>query len=513
LTRGIFRDVSDRKQTEWALEQQVKREKLLREISQRIRESLDLQTIFETACDEIRQMLEVDRVAIFQFYPDSHYDDGEFVAESGGDGIPSVRAVKVHDHCFGDNYANRYAQGRHYIVDDIYSHNLSPCHRQILAQFQVRANLVMPLLCGEALWGLLCIHQCHGPHQWSPSVVDLAHQTSNQLAIAIQQASLYQQVQTELTVRQQAETRIAQQLRQQESLGRIIQQVRESLDFDNILQTVTQQVQAVFGADRVIVFRLFADGRSCILEETVTDDLPRLRDRAWDDEVWSQDILDWYWQGQPRIVPDVMADRWTDCLVDYSREGKIQSKMVAPILQELCQGETHRWVAPTENNKLWGVLVVHACQTQRVWQPEEAQLLQQIANQLGIAIQQSGLFAQLRQSNQDLAEATHMKDEFLANMSHELRTPLNAILGMTEALQDEVFGSVNDQQRRSLETVERSSTHLLSLINDILDVAKIESGTITLEPSAVSVKNLCQSSLAFVNHQALKKQLHLTTQL
>ena len=116
---------------------------------------------------------------------------------------------------------------------------------------------------------------------------------------------------------------------------------------------------------------------------------------------------------------------------------------------------------------------------------------------------------QLSYTNEQLIRATRLKDEFLANMSHELRTPLNAILGMTEALQDEVFGDINDQQRRSLETLERSGTHLLALINDILDVAKIESGQIELDCAPISISYLCESSLAFVRQQALKKGIHL----
>ncbi|MDA0672700.1 MAG: GAF domain-containing protein, partial [Cyanobacteria bacterium] len=342
LTRGIFRDVSDHRRTAIALQRQVEREQLLRQISQRIRQSLDLQTIFDTACTEIRQLLGVDRVGIFKFYPESHYDDGEFVAEAGVADIPSVLAVRVHDHCFGDNYAHLYAQGRYYAVEDIYSNGLEPCHSGILAQFQVRANLVMPLLCGAELWGLLCIHQCHGPRTWGDPEVSLTREISHQLAIAIQQASFYAQSQRELAERQRAEAQIAQQLRQQEALGQIIQHIRQSLNLEDILTTVTWQVQSLLGADRVIVFRLFPDGRSRILEEAVVADLPQMRDRQWEDESFPREILDWYWQGQPRIVPDVMTDRWTDCLVDYSREGRIQSKMVAPILQELHGPENHR---------------------------------------------------------------------------------------------------------------------------------------------------------------------------
>lgn len=119
----------------------------------------------------------------------------------------------------------------------------------------------------------------------------------------------------------------------------------------------------------------------------------------------------------------------------------------------------------------------------------------------------------LYRSNTELARATRLKDEFLANMSHELRTPLNAILGMTEGLQENVFGEINDRQLGALQTIERSGFHLLELINDILDVAKIEAGQIELDPVPTPVAPLCHSSLSFIKQQALKKHIQLDVHL
>ncbi|WP_413174046.1 PAS domain-containing protein [Anabaena azotica] len=117
----------------------------------------------------------------------------------------------------------------------------------------------------------------------------------------------------------------------------------------------------------------------------------------------------------------------------------------------------------------------------------------------------------LERSNAELTRATRLKDEFLANMSHELRTPLNAILGLSESLQEEVFGVLNERQKHSLSTIERSGRHLLELINDILDVSKIGAGKLELEMSSVSVNHLCKSSLAFVKQQAMQKRINLKT--
>lgn len=121
--------------------------------------------------------------------------------------------------------------------------------------------------------------------------------------------------------------------------------------------------------------------------------------------------------------------------------------------------------------------------------------------------------AELQRTNAELERATRLKDEFLANMSHELRTPLNAILGMTEALQDQIFGTITEKQANALQTVERSADHLLALINDILDVAKIESGQMTLDCRYVAVEELCASSLNFIQQQAQKKRIRIKTEI
>jgi PAS domain S-box-containing protein len=115
--------------------------------------------------------------------------------------------------------------------------------------------------------------------------------------------------------------------------------------------------------------------------------------------------------------------------------------------------------------------------------------------------------AELTAANAELARAARLKNEFLANMSHELRTPLNAILGMTEVLQEEIYGLLNQQQTKSLHTIEESGRHLLSLINDILDLAKIEAGKVKLEISPVSAEGIANACLRFIKELALKKHL------
>ena len=121
--------------------------------------------------------------------------------------------------------------------------------------------------------------------------------------------------------------------------------------------------------------------------------------------------------------------------------------------------------------------------------------------------------AELSFANFELAKASKMKDEFLANMSHELRTPLNAILGLSEALQEEIYGNINQIQTEKLHGIEESGRHLLSLINEILDLAKIEAGKIVLEYQQISIEKLMQSSIRFIKQSALKKKIKVSTSI
>jgi signal transduction histidine kinase/CheY-like chemotaxis protein len=170
------------------------------------------------------------------------------------------------------------------------------------------------------------------------------------------------------------------------------------------------------------------------------------------------------------------------------------------------------------------VLVVHACGEKRVWQDEEAEIVQQIADQLAIAIQQADLFKRLKQkqekltqtnealalSNENLARATRLKDEFLANMSHELRTPLNAILGMSQSLEET---DLSQRQENAVKLIDKSGRHLLDLINDILDLSKIEAGKLELEFSSAPVNILCENSTIFVKQMAFSKNIQLHTRI
>lgn len=320
--------------------------------------------------------------------------------------------------------------------------------------------------------------------------------------------------------RKQAEEIFQKQAQRERLLRNITQHIRQSLDLKLILRAAVNEVRQTFQADRALIFHLMTDGSGVVLEESVVPEYPIIESMVWEDECFPQECYEFYREGNVRIVTDPQHDDWGDCLADFMRQTQVKSKIVAPIVQKL------------ENRppRVWGLISIHSCATQRQWQPDEANLLQQIASQLSVAIQQADLYQQVQTElsdrkraelalsmlneqllsvNTELARATRHKDEFLASMSHELRTPLNAILGMSEGLLEGVFGSITERQQRALSTIERSGKHLLELINDILDLAKIEAGKLELQIASVAVCYLCESSLTFVKQLAHQKQIQL----
>lgn len=201
--------LSEHKRVEVALQQQTEREQLVSKLAKRIRLSLNLAEILNTTVFEVRQFLQTERVFIYRFEPDW---SGVIAVEAVDPSCSPILGTTIKDSFFGEVSGRElYKQGRIQAIEDIYTVGLSKCHVDLLARLQVRANLIVPILQEEKLWGLLVANHCSGPRQWQQLEIDLLKQLSIQVAIALHQAELYQQVQTELRERQQAEQKIREQ--------------------------------------------------------------------------------------------------------------------------------------------------------------------------------------------------------------------------------------------------------------------------------------------------------------
>ena len=199
---AVITDITRRKESEAFLRQQLKREQLAVAMLERIRSSLNLEQILTKAVEEVRQFLQVDRTVIYQFNPDW---SGFIAVESVDENTLPIIGMEIYDPCFGEAYVPLYLDGRIRATEDVYNAGIADCYLSLLTRIEVRASLVVPILQGEKLWGLLIAHHCTGPRPWQKLEAECLKQLGVQLAIAIQQSTLFEQAQTEIADRKQAE--------------------------------------------------------------------------------------------------------------------------------------------------------------------------------------------------------------------------------------------------------------------------------------------------------------------
>jgi len=189
----------EKRKVERDLHKQNWRSLLLSDIALRIRQSLDLNEILNTAVSEIRKFLKTDRVIIYRFYPDWN---GTVEVESVNPKWISSLGADIQDTCFQSGQWQAYREGRKLAIDNVAESGLSECHKELLASFQVQANLVVPIIENEQLWGLLIAHQCSAPRHWESLEISLLSQLADQIGIAIAQSRLLTQEKEQLKLLQ-----------------------------------------------------------------------------------------------------------------------------------------------------------------------------------------------------------------------------------------------------------------------------------------------------------------------
>ncbi|MFM7382334.1 MAG: GAF domain-containing protein, partial [Microcystaceae cyanobacterium] len=190
-----------------------------------IRSSLNFEQVANRIVQEIRRFLEADRTVIYRFNPDM---SGVIVAEAVVPPWSPCLEVQVEDTCFQENLGGQYQQGKIFMAGDIYTANLTECHIRLLERFQVRANLVVPILLdgNNTLWGLLIVHQCSAPRQWQEEDIQLLHQLSVHLSIALQQSELYKNLETMNAL---LEAKVQERTRKLQLQNQVLEEVHDSV--------------------------------------------------------------------------------------------------------------------------------------------------------------------------------------------------------------------------------------------------------------------------------------------
>jgi GAF domain-containing protein len=470
-----------------ALERQTATAEILRVIS---RSQTDVQPVFETIADNAVQLFRPWSTAVYRF-------DGEFVhvaATRGG--------LPASDQYLREQGARRptrdFMAGR-CLVDRSVVHisdfetdpSIPALAREIARQRGFRATLNVPMLRGEEPIGVISVSRAEAG-AFSQQEIELLQTFADQAVIAIENVRLF----TELQARTQELTRSVGQLT---ALGEVGRAVSSTLDLETVLNTiVSRAVQlagleagAIYEYDEVAeVFHLRATQNLSeeFLEIARPLALPKGEGATGRLAVTREPV-----QIPDITAPDAYHGRMRDVLLRMGH----RALLAVPLISE---------------DHIVGGLVVNRRQPGE-FAPEVIDLLRTFATQSALAIQNARLFREIEAKSRQLEVASQHKSEFLANMSHELRTPLNAIIGFSEVLTDRMFGELNEKQEEYLKDIYASGTHLLSLINDILDLSKIEAGRMELELSEFDLPTAIDHALMLVRERAGRRSIALHTNI
>jgi GAF domain-containing protein len=355
-------------------------------------------------------------------------------------------------------------------------------------RFGVRTFLSAPMLREGTPIGVINIRR-EEVRPFSDRQIKLLETFAAQSVIAIENVRLFQEL--------EARTRdLAKSVGELRALGDVGQAVSSTLDLEKVLATIVSHAVQLSGCDCGVIYEYDESAHAFNLrathrmEEEVVEALRSARVRLGEGATGQAAIT-----RVPVQIPDILEQReftGTRARPLITRFG-YRSLLSVPLLRE---------------QQILGGLTVWRRQTGE-FKPEVVNLLQTFATQSALAIHNARLFREIEDKSRQIEAANRHKSEFLANMSHELRTPLNAIIGFSEVLQERLFGELNEKQAEYTSDILTSGQHLLSLINEILDLSKVEAGRMELELASFDLPVAIDNARTFVRERAVKHGITL----
>jgi GAF domain-containing protein len=350
-----------------------------------------------------------------------------------------------------------------------------------------RTYLIVPLRQQRELIGVLAARRTE-VRPFTPAQIKLLETFADQAVIAIENVRLFQ----ELQARTQELARSVGELR---ALGEVGQAVSSTLDLETVLTSIVSHAVQLSGTDGGAIYEYDEQSEEFLLratdhmEEELINALranpPRLGDGVIGRAAASR---------EPVQIPNILEERaYAPRMRQMLERYGFRASLAVPLLRE---------------ERIIGGLVVRRKSTGE-FPTEVIELLKTFATQSVLAIQNARLFREIEEKSRQIEAANRHKSEFLANMSHELRTPLNAIIGFSEVLQERMFGELNEKQAEYTDDILSSGRHLLSLINEILDLSKVEAGRMELEVATFDLPLAIDNARTFVRERAVKHGINL----
>ncbi len=388
--------LADAKQLQDELENEAKLTRYFTDATRYIRESLQREDILDVSVEEVRRVLNCDRVVVYSLNQNLRY--GTVIAESVAPGWTRALNQEIDDPCFEPTYRDKYRNGRVRAWSNIYEAGMTRCYVEQLEKLEVKANLVTPIVSEGELFGLLVAHQCADFRTWQQPEIRWVTQIATQVGFALDNAELLADAR-----------RLSQQVEDESKWTEYFidasQYIRQSLKTEAILKASVKEVRRVLNCDRVVVYSLNSDNYGAIVAESVAPGWTRAQGRVIQDPCFAARYLDKYRNGRVRAWSNIYAAGMARCYVEQLEKLEVKANLVTPIVSE---------------GELFGLLVAHQCADFRTWQQPEIRWVSQIATQVGFALDNAKLLEQLQDSNQTNTHVSHQQHEQTEAFRHQV---------------------------------------------------------------------------------------------
>lgn len=434
----VFRDVTNLKRAEEELQRQHQRVKLFSEVTLKIRQSLQLKEILQTAVNEVQRILKADRVLIYQVLANG---TGKPISEAVLPEYAPILGIEFPEEVFPKDYQELYAAGRVQAIADVHNPEmgLAECLIDFMEEWKVQAKLVVPILQNfksqnDPLWGLLIAHQCQTTRTWTDFELELMQQLADQIGIALSQAELLENLE-ELVTERTAKLR--------EVNSNLQQEINDRLEAEAALRRSEEQLRLI--ANGLPVLIAYVDKQQCY----------RFNNEAYQTwfglsptKIYGCHLREVHGEEEYQTIRQYIEKALSGQMVTYEKDSTFQDGCI---------------------HSLNVTYIPHLNQSDR----DRVQ----------------GFFA-LSSDISDRKAIERMKDEFISVVSHELRTPLTSIHSSLKILATGKLGNLSHKGQRMLRIADEQTERLVRLVNNVLDLQSIQSGKIKMKKKACKATEL-----------------------